>query len=183
MSVVAFSPTAHRFTVKDYHRMAEADVFGPDDRVELLDGEVFELAPIGSRHAACVKRLTRLFMTQVGEGAIVGVQDPIQLSERSEPQPDVTLLRPRADYYAGGHPLPPDVLLVVEVSEATADFDRTTKLPLYVAAGIGEVWIVDLVAEVVHVATPGGTRTVARGGSLAPQAFPDLVLEVTAIVA
>ncbi len=179
---VARSPTAYRFTVKDYHRMAEADVFPPDDRVELIDGEVLRMAPIGSRHAACVKRLARHFMCRVAERAIVGVQDPIQLSDLSEPQPDVALLRPRDDYYASGHPLPADVFLVIEVGELSDESDRATKLPLYLASGVPEVWVVDLGAEVVHMATGHGSRTVGRGDSLAPLAFPDVVLEVAAIL-
>ncbi len=162
--------------------MAEAEIFDEDERVELLDGKVFELTPIGSRHAACVKRLARLLMALPESEATVGIQDPIELSEHSEPQPDLVLLRPRADYYATGHPTPGDVLLVVEVGDVTAQFDRTTKASLYLGSGIPEVWIVDLVAEVVHAVLPRGTRTITRGESLAPQAFPDLVLEVAAIV-
>ena len=161
--------------------MAEAKVFGPDDRLELIDGEVFEMAPIGSRHAACVRRLVRSF-AQLGERAIVSVQDPIELSERSEPQPDVTLLRPADDFYAIAHPAPADVLLAVEVADTTLAFDLERKAPLYLAAGISELWVIDVVREVVHVATPAGSRVVRRGESLAPQAFPDLVLEVSAIV-
>lgn len=162
--------------------MAEADVFAPDERLELVDGKVFELAPIGSRHAACVKRLGRTFTFVLGERALVGIQDPIGLGELSEPQPDVALLRPQRDFYAAGHPGPGDVLLVVEVAESTVQYDRTTKVPLYLAAGVPEVWVVDLDAEVVHVATATGTRVVPRGESLAPTAFPDVVLEVAAIV-
>lgn len=162
--------------------MAEAEIFDPDDRVELLDGKVFDLAPIGSRHAACVKRLARLFMTLGEHEAVIGIQDPIQVGEHSEPQPDLALLRPRADYYATGHPAPDDIFLVVEVGDVTAPFDRTAKLSLYLAGGIPEVWVVDLVADVVHVATPATRRSVGRGESIAPEAFPDLVLEVAAIV-
>ena len=162
--------------------MAEADVFAPDERLELVDGKVFELGPIGSRHAACVKRLGRTFTLVLGERALVGIQDPIALGELSEPQPDVALLRPQRDFYAAGHPRPGDVLLVVEVAESTVQYDRTTKVPLYLAAGVPEVWVVDLNAEAVHVATATGTRVVPRGESLAPQAFPDAVLEAAAIV-
>lgn len=162
--------------------MAQADVFAPDERLELVDGKVFELAPIGSRHAACVKRLGRSFTLLLGERAIVGIQDPIELSDLSEPQPDVALLRPRPDFYAAGHPRPSDILLLVEEAESTVQYDRTAKAPLYVAAGVPEVWVVDLSAEVVHVATASGTRLVRRGESLAPGAFPDVVLEVAAIV-
>src|SRR5687767_12080532 len=107
---VALSPTAYRFTVKDYHRMAEADVFEPDDRVELVDGEVFEMAAIGSRHAACVSRLMHLILPVIGKRAILSPQQPIQVGEYSEPQPDVALLRWRDNFYADHHAMPPDVL-------------------------------------------------------------------------
>ena len=114
--------------------MARAGILREDDRVELLDGEILEMTPIGSRHAACVDRLNQLFSDQVRRRAIVRIQNPIRLSERSEPQPDLTLLRPRPDFYAQAHPGPGDVLLVVEVAETSADVDRDVKVPLYSAA-------------------------------------------------
>ena len=179
---MAKSPVKYRFTVKDYHRMAEAEVFGPDDRLELLDGEVFEMSPIGSRHAACVSRLGHLFIPRVDNRAVVGVQNPIEVDDYSEPQPDLVLLRWREDFYAPRHPLPADVLLVIEVSDTTLEFDLGRKTALYLARGIPEVWVVDLKSDVVHVATPNGTRVVMRGESVAPTAFPDLVLDIPAIM-
>lgn len=162
--------------------MAEARVFAPDDHVELIDGEVLEVAPIGSRHAACVKRLARVFHAGVRGRAIVSVQDPVELDDHNEPQPDVALLRPRADDYAARHPRPGDVLLVVEVADATVAFDRTTKAGLYLASGIPEVWVVDVLSQSIEVFT-GGTAVVhGREGSVAPRALPDLVLEVAVIV-
>ena len=181
MTTVALSPT-HRFTVKDYHRMAEAKVFGPKDRLELLDGEVLEMAPIDSRHAGCVNRLNHLFVSRLGDRAVVAVQNPIEVDDYSEPQPDLVLLRPRPDFYANHHGLPPDVLLVVEVANTTLPFDLGRKTALYLARGIPEVWVIDVNAEVVHVATPTGTRVVTRGESLAPTAFPDVVLDIPAIL-
>jgi Uma2 family endonuclease len=162
--------------------MAEAGVFAPDDRVELFDGEVLELAPIGSRHAACVKRTAAVFAAGVAGRAIVSVQDPMELDARSEPQPDLALLRPQPDFYAGSHPQAADVLLAVEVAETTLRYDLNRKAPRYLAAGIPGVWVVDVVRQVVHVLTPDNARVLARGDSVAPQAFPDLVVEVTAIV-
>ena len=162
--------------------MAEAEVFDPDDRVELFDGRVYNMAPIGSRHAACVKRLAALFAAQIGSRAILGIQDPIYLDARSEPQPDLALLRPRPDFYAGEHPRPSDVLLAVEVAETTLEHDLHAKAPRYLEAGIPEVWVVDVVREVVHVTRGGTTSQLGAGESLAPLAFPDLVLEVTAIL-
>jgi Uma2 family endonuclease len=117
------------FTVEEYHRMAEAGILSEEDRVELIEGELVTMSPIGSRHAACVKRLVRLLDRAAGDRAIVGAQDPIRLGARSEPQPDVALLRYRPDFYASAHPGPEDVLLVVEVAETSADADRSLKIP------------------------------------------------------
>jgi Uma2 family endonuclease len=172
---------SYRFTVKDYHRMAEADVFEPDDRVELVDGEVVKMSPIGTRHAACVRRLTRLLMP-LHEQAILSVQDPVQIGEFSEPQPDVALLRWRDDFYSDHHATPPDIHLVVEVADTSLRHDLIRKAPLYIAGGVPEVWVVDLVAEVVHVTRAGTTSQRRAGDSIFPLAFPDVVLEVAAIL-
>jgi len=152
--------------------MAEAGLLAPDDRVELIEGEIIDMAAIGSRHAACVKRLAKLFMTRLGERAVVGVQDPVRLSDLSEPQPDLAVLRDRSDFYASAHPGPGDVLLVVEVADTTLAWDRNVKGPLYGRTGVREVWIVDLGAEVVEVLTGPGAQGYAdvrqahRGESL-----------------
>lgn len=178
----------HRFDVEDFHRMAEAGVFGEDDRVELLEGEIVEMSPIGSRHAACVKRLNAAFAGALAGRAVVSVQDPIRLGPWSEPQPDVALLRPRADYYAGEHPGPADVLLVVEVAESSVDTDRRYKVPLYAAAGIPEVWLVDLVERRIDICTEpdaGGYRHVreaAAGDVIAPLTFAHLTMDVDTLL-
>jgi Uma2 family endonuclease len=172
------------FTVEDYHRMVQAGILREDDRVELLDGEILEMAPIGSKHAACVDRLNQLFSDRVRKRAIVRIQNPIGIGERSEPQPDLTLVRPRADFYSQGHPGPGDILLVVEVAETSVEVDRDLKVPLYARAGIAEVWLVDLSGESIEVfqrASPQGyqeIRRVRRGDRLAPRALPDLDLVV-----
>jgi Uma2 family endonuclease len=128
--------------------MAEAGIFTEDDRVELIEGEVVAMSPIGPRHAACVRKLARLIRDRVSStAAIVDVQDPIRLSEHSEPLPDISILRPRDDFYADGHPGPEDVLVLLEVADASVMYDRNTKLPLYARAGIAEVWLVDLGEE------------------------------------
>lgn len=178
----------HCFTVQEYHRMAEAGLFTEDDRVELIEGDILEMSPIGSRHAACVKRLIRLFDRRVRDRAIVAAQDPIQLGHSSEPQPDIALLKPRSDFYAAQHPGPADVLLLVEVGDTTIEYDRQVKLPLYARYGIAEVWLVDLEAQVVNVYRipgPEGYREMQqlqRDTSCAPHAFPDLELAVAAIL-
>lgn len=134
----------YRFTVEKYHCLGEIGILGPDARVELIDGEVVVKASIGSHHAACVTRLTRLLIRLIADDAIVRVNGPIQLDDYSEPEPDVSLLRPRTDFYATAHPLPSDVLLVIEVADTSIGYDREIKLPLYGSMGIVEVWIVDL---------------------------------------
>ncbi len=177
-----------RFTVEEYHRMVEAGILGEDDRVELIEGEIIEMPPISSAHAGCVDRLAMRLMEGLRRRAIVRVQGPIRLGERSEPMPDLALLRPRADFYASAHPGPEDVWLVIEVAETSGAYDRERKLPLYGRAGIPETWVVDLEREEVVVGrdpSPEGYRTLCiarRGETLAPLAFPDLILSVDEIL-
>lgn len=173
--------TTRKFTVEEYHKLAEVGILSEDDRVELIEGEIVVNSPIGSQHAACVDRLNRLFSQRVGNKAIVRVQNPIRLSEHSEPQPDLALLKPRPDFYANEHPKPEDVLLIVEVAETSAEYDRQVKLPLYARHGIPEVWLVDLAQGRVEVHTnPQGERytsirTLTQGEeTLAPEALPDV---------
>ncbi|HBH00939.1 MAG TPA: Uma2 family endonuclease [Candidatus Rokubacteria bacterium] len=177
--------TRRRFTVEEYHRMGEAGILDEDDPVELIAGEIIVREPIGSRHAGTVNRLNRLWTSRLGERAVVQIQNPIELPEEdSEPQPDVTLLRPRADYYTAAHPVAADVLLVIEVADSTLAVDRRVRMPLYARAGIREAWILDLTAdrvEVYRVPTADGYRQVMRferGHRLAAEAFPDLVVSV-----
>jgi Uma2 family endonuclease len=141
----------HRLTVGDYHRLGKAGIFSEDDRVELIEGELIDMAPIGSEHAAVVKRLVRLFDRVIGEQAIVSAQDPVRLSNFSEPEPDIALLRYREDFYRHAHPRPDDVLLIVEVADTTLRYDCEVKLPLYGRHGIPEVWIVDLENRCLHL--------------------------------
>jgi Uma2 family endonuclease len=177
-----------RFTVEEYYRMAEAGILSPDERVELIDGEIVAMAAIGSRHAACVNRLNRLLTQRVGDRAVVSVQNPIRLSQYSEPQPDLALLRPRADFYALAHAEPGDVLLVIEVADTSVGFDRAVKIPLYAQAGIAEAWLVDLTnawLTVYRRPTSQGyadAQQLQRGQSLAIEAFPDIALLVDDIL-
>ena len=135
-------PMRRLWSIVDFHRMGETGFLHPEARLELIEGELFEMAPIGSFHAGTVSILTRLFIQAVANDAIVHVQNPVVLSDRSEPQPDLILLRPRPDYYLSGHPRAQDVLLLIEVSDSTVQFDRKTKVPLYARHGIPEVWLV-----------------------------------------
>ena len=153
--------------------MLQAGILGEDDRVELLDGEIVTMAPIGSRQQACVDWLTELFSPHVSKRAILRVQGPVRLGEHSEPQPDVSLLKPRADFYAQAHPKSEDVLLINEVTETSVAYDREAKLPLYSRSGVPEVWLIDLSQERIEVyrqAFPQGYQRVAhlrRGERLA----------------
>jgi Uma2 family endonuclease len=135
----------HRFSVREYRRMYEAGILGEDDRVELLQGEIVEMTPIGSAHGGRVKRLNRLLTTAIGTRAIVAVQDPLTLAPDSEPQPDIAVLRPRDDFYTDSHPVAADVLLLIEVADASLSMDLRVKVPLYARYRIPEVWVVDVV--------------------------------------
>lgn len=171
-----------------YERMGEAGVFSPDARLELIEGESYERSPIGSPHAACVKRLSSLLHQLFGGRMIVGVQDPIRLNDFSQPQPDISLLRWRDDFYRYAHPTPEDVLLVIEVAETTVRGDRGVKVPLYAEAGIPEVWLVNLPDERVEIyAEPSGgkyghTRKVKRGGNARSRTVPDLAVNVAELL-
>ncbi len=177
-----------RFTLDEYHRMGEAGIFTEDDRVELIDGEVVQMTPIGPRHASCVARLTRLLVRAVGDRAIVWAQNPARVPPDSEPQPDVALLAPRPDFYGSAHPGPNDMLLIIEVSESSLDYDRGVKRSLYARAAIAEFWIVDLKGQAIEIcrepAGPQyrGTRRAQRGDTLSPQAFPDVTIRVDDIL-
>ncbi len=152
-----------RFTVEDYHRLGEVGILSEDERVELIEGEVVDMTPAGRRHSGCVKRIVGFFRTRLVEETVLSVQDPLYLQGDMEPQPDVMLLRPREDYYADGHPTASDVLLLIEVSDSSAGYDRMEKADLYAAHGVPEYWLVDLNKQAVLVHTspsPLGYRSV-----------------------
>ena len=144
--------TRHKLNVDDYCRMAEAGILGEGDRVELIDGELIDMAPIGQGHVAIVNRVTRALVLACGDRAIVSPQNPVRLDRLNEPRPDFAVFRPRADFYgAGDRPGPADVLLLIEVADSSVPFDRAVKLPMYARAGIAEVWIIDLKRRVLDV--------------------------------
>jgi Uma2 family endonuclease len=177
-----------RFTVDEYYAMAAAGILSEDDRVELIEGEIIQMAAIGSQHAACVGRLNRILVEQTGSSAVVWPQNPVRLSDLSEPQPDLAVLRPRDDFYSGKHPGPADTLLLVEVSDSTLGYDRGVKIPLYATAGIPEVWIVDVEHRLVEVyAGPeeGRFRIQEKqhpGHVLHPRAFESVAVPVDQIL-
>ena len=184
---MAIGSTRRQFSVTDYHRMADAGILGEDDRVELIAGEVVDMSPIGTRHAACVDRLTMALTRQAGSTAIVRVQSPIQLDDYSEPQPDLALLRMRDDFYMYSHPMPTDVLLLIEVADSSALYDRTTKLPLYARSTIPEVWLVSVPDERIerYIQPVNGIyqmiQIVQRGQDLLSTALPNLTLAADSI--
>ena len=183
---VAQEVVRRRFTVHDYHRMGEAGILHEDDRVELIEGEIVEMAAIGTRHFTCVNGLTRLLVREAGDAAIVSVQNPVRLDEHTEPQPDLTVLRVRD--YRESLPTPEDVLLLIEVSDTTLAYDRGVKLPLYARAGIREVWIVDLPGEVIERHTDpsvDGYRSSERARrreEIKSAALPELAFRVEAVL-
>ena len=177
----------HRWTVDDYHRMAEVGLLDPDARVELIDGEIVEMAPIGDAHIAISNRLTRLLVLAVGDRGIVSAGNPVRLNQLSEPQPDFSVLRPRTDYEAR-RPHSEDVMLAVEVSDTTLRTDRRVKRPLYARAGFPEYWIVDLEARQieVHRSPTGDTyASVERKGPgdvMTIEALPGVTIAVSRIL-
>jgi len=176
------------FTVDDYHRMAAVGLLHEDERTELLDGEVVFKMPIGSRHAGCVKWLNRTLGALLGDRAIIGAQDPVQLDRFSEPEPDISVLKMRPDMYRAAHPGRQDILLVVEVADTSQYVDRLVKAPLYAAAGVPELWLVDLAEDSIEVCRDPvadayrSSRRYGRGEALAPAAFPDVELAVDDIL-
>jgi Uma2 family endonuclease len=134
----------HRFTVAEYHHMAETGTLAPDARVELIEGEIIDMPPIGSPHAGTVGFLGKRLERAVGDHALVFVQNPLFIEMHNEPQPDLMLLRPRPDFYRSSHPTPADVFLIIEVADSSLTYDMQIKLPLYALHGIPEVWLADL---------------------------------------
>jgi Uma2 family endonuclease len=173
-----------QFTLAEYHQMIATGVLPAGDRVELIDGDVLEMAAIGSKHAAQVNRLNRIFSAFVGDDLLLSIQNPLELGPRSEPQPDLVLLRWRADYYASSHPQPEDVYLVIEVAESTVDFDRNVKAVLYAQSGIGEYWLINLVTDAIEVyrqPTPDGYQTSTtqqRGSTITLAARSEITVTV-----
>ncbi len=175
----------HRFGVDDWLKMGEAGVFPPDYRGELIEGEVVDMAPIGPTHGGCVKWLNNFFAARLAGRCIVSAQDPIKLGDLSSPQPDIVLLRPASDYYRNGHPIPEDILLLVEVAESSLRYDREVKAPLYARFGIPEYWLVNLTEQCLEVyrqpEANGCYQSVARyerSDTIAPLAWPEVVVSI-----
>jgi Uma2 family endonuclease len=177
------------FNVEQYYRLAEVGVLKPDDRVELIEGEIIRISPIGSPHAACVRALDLQFHNLFARKYVVSVQSPVRLDDFSEPEPDLALLQPRKDLYAERHPQPQDVLLIVEVADSTLLTDRNVKIPLYARFGIRESWLVNLTKKLIEIhydVEDGRYRNqlkFEKGETLISPTVPDLTLKVDDIIA
>jgi Uma2 family endonuclease len=181
---MAMQQARRRFTVDEYHKMGEAGILSEDDRLELVDGEIVEMSPINIPHATCVDLLTMLFAPLLAGKGIVRIQNPIFIDNINEPQPDVALLKRRAYWDQEQHPGPDDILLLIEVADATVRSDRHDKIPRYARAGIVEVWLVNLPKGIVEVYSDpmgGKFRSIQRIGkedSITLKALPDLTVSV-----
>jgi Uma2 family endonuclease len=178
----------HRFSVDDYYRMVDAGILCERDRIELIDGEVVTISSPGPRHSACVTRTTRAFFARVGETALVRVQDPVRLNRHNQPQPDLSIVRPRTDFYEAGHPGPTDILLIIEVADSSLDYDRVVKARIYGESGVPEYWVVDVIGESLwrHTELRDGSyrsiRECRRGEGIAPELLPDVLIAVEDLI-
>ena len=181
-------PAPHLFTVDEYYRMVDAGLLTEDSRVELIDGVIVDMPPIGPGHSGNVIWFTGALQELFGGFAQLSIQNPLRLGLRVEPQPDVMLLRPRADHYRTSHPRPDDVLLLVEVADSSLTYDRKTKARVYARAGIADYWIVNRVDFAVEVyRDPARSRyrsvqVLKRGDGIQPLAFPDVSIAVSDIL-
>lgn len=177
-----------KFTVEQFHKMVESGILNEDDRVELIRGEIIEMAAIGSKYAACRRRVNYFLHQKLGNKVIISIQNSVLLNKFSELQPDLALLKPREDFYSSAHPQPKDIFLVIEVADSTIKYDREVKIPLYAEEGVVEVWLVDINEECVEVYREplnGKYQKVekfGRGESLIIQAFDDVSISLDEIL-
>ena len=180
----AADPERRKFTVAEYHQLAEAGILLPDERVELIGGEIIVMAPIGPAHAGTVDRWTRFFLEKSRGRYGVRIQNPVRLNDYSEPEPDVAIVRFRDDDYINDHPTQADILLVIEVSDTTLAFDREVKVRLYADAQIPETWLMNLPDDCIEGFSEPGSAGYARhvvyrrGDQIAPAALPDVAFAV-----
>ncbi|MEI6427890.1 MAG: Uma2 family endonuclease [Pseudanabaena sp. ELA607] len=173
------------FTTEQYHLMHEVGVFQEGDRLELINGEITNMSPIGRKHVACIIRLDKLIQKKLGDRVMVSTQNSIYLDDNSQPQTDLAILKPRDDFYESGLPTPADILLIIEVADSSLDYDRHVKAPLYAAARIPEMWLFDVNQKLIE----GYTQPSANGYKLIKRydetdtlsllAFPDVTFQWT----
>lgn len=182
------APAEHQFTVEEYYRMAETGILKPDARVELIDGLIHDMSPIGPLHGGVLNRLIRHFTTEARGRWIVSAQNPVRLSRYSEPQPDLMLLKPAPDDYMSHHPAPDDVFLLIEIADTSLRHDRVKKLSAYARACIAEVWIVNLPERLIElyreprIADYASRLKVSAGDRAVPQAFPDVAVDLSELL-
>ena len=176
------------FTVDQYYKMLDAGVFTENERVELIRGEIIKMSPMGCHHAGRLNRLNELFFLRLAQTVIVGIQNPVRLNNTSEPQPDVSLLQRRPDFYETQKPQPENVFLLIEVSDTTIKYDREIKIPLYAENNIVEVWLVNLTEDCLEVyrqPTANGyefVQTFQRGENVTIQVLPNATFTVDEIL-
>lgn len=179
----------YRFSVEEFNKLGQAGIFDEDDRVELLDGEIIVMSPIGSEHAAAVLRLNWYFQQRLGQHLLTSVQSPAVVDEFSEPQPDLMLLKPKSDFYKAEHPRPEDIILLVEVSDSTLAFDRGRKLPKYAESAVSEVWIVNLQNQTIEqyrapsASEYARSQIFRRGEMITIEKFPEVSFAVEELIA
>ena len=177
-----------RFTVDDYYRMIDFGMLKDVEKAEIIEGELIKQMPIGKRHAACVKKLDELLRDELGKSVTYSVQDPVWLDEFNEPQPDVALLKRRDDFYSGKKPSAEDVLLLIEVSDSTLDYDRNRKIPLYAKHEIPEVWLINLINRTIEIHfqprdySYNIVKVLRRGEQVKSEILPNLSLMVDKIL-
>jgi Uma2 family endonuclease len=172
---------AHKLSFADYQRMAEAGILTEDSRVELIEGVIVDMSPIGSHHAGLVGQIVRLL---AGEptSAMLWIQSPIRLGNYTEPEPDIVLLKPRNDFYKKSLPQPEDILLLIEVADSSVDYDRKIKIPLYAEHGVPEVWLIDLNLNQIEIylePSKDGFRKLLKPApetALSPTLIPEITL-------
>jgi Uma2 family endonuclease len=170
-----------KFTTQQYQLMHEAGFFDDGDRLELINGEIKTMSPIGRKHVACIIRLDKLIQKKLGDRVMVSTQNSICLDDNAQPQPDLAILKPRDDFYESGLPTPKDILLIIEVADSSIDYDRDVKSPLYSAAGILEMWLFDVNQKIIEAySQPSrfGYKQIHRyneGDTLSILAFPDIM--------
>jgi Uma2 family endonuclease len=188
-TMTAHPPRRHRITADEYRQMGEAGVLQPDARVELIEGELIDMPPIGTRHAATVERVVHALRHALADRAMVRTQQPSVIGEYSVPQPDVTVVVPRDDFYENAHPEPRDVLLAIEVADSTLAFDRDVKTGMYARGGVRELWIVHVTGRsVMRFAAPAEgayaeTQIVPSGETIGVGAFPDICIDTSTLFA
>lgn len=188
---MAVAPLRRRFSLAEYHALGTSGILSEDDRTELIAGEIWDMTPIGSRHAACLKRWNAYLNRCLGATTTIGIQDPVWLDVDTELQPDLSVLRPRDDFYAEAHPTAQDVLWVIEIADTSLAHDRSVKAPIYARAGVRELWIVDLTGAALEIHRDAGAKgyrqverlpaSDPRLRTLAPLALPELALDVSAL--